>query len=361
MADVLITGAGGYLGRRIASAYLRETDLRPVLWLHAGPDLEERRRAVAAELGPDAGRVVWCAGDLADAEPFADVDTSELRSIVHSAAVTRFNVDAETARAVNEEGAAKALDLARSCDRLDSFGLLSTVYASGLTPGRVEETPLADGRAYANHYEASKHRAELDLEARGGDVPWRILRVATVVADDAGGGVGQQNAVHGTLKLLFYGLLSVLPGDERTPLYFVTANHVQAGVLAAMQRGRDGGVYHLSAKRDETIDLGGLLDLVMEEFGRDEDFTARRILRPLLCDESSFRGLEQSVLAMGGDVMADAVASIAPFAGQLFCAKDVATEELDRLLGSRPPSAEPLVRAVCGNLLATRWGRRGVA
>lgn len=80
--------------------------------------------------------------------------------MIHSAAVTRFNVDEDTARKVNTEGTEKILRFTNRCSSLEAFGLLSTVYASGLKAGAIEETPLDGSAGFANHYESSKWSSE---------------------------------------------------------------------------------------------------------------------------------------------------------------------------------------------------------
>ena len=86
-----------------------------------------------------ANRIEYAWGDLGADEPFAGVEPRRIRRIVHSAAVTRFNVDEETARRVNIEGTARLLGFAKRCENLESFGFLSTIYASGLRAGPIAE------------------------------------------------------------------------------------------------------------------------------------------------------------------------------------------------------------------------------
>ncbi|HEX6737310.1 MAG TPA: SDR family oxidoreductase [Vicinamibacteria bacterium] len=354
---VLVTGGDGYLGRRVARALLEEG--RAVrLWVHArdAAALEVRRQAAAAELGGFGRLLAWSGGDLRAAEPFAGVDPGELEAIVHAAAVVRFNVDAASADRVNVAGTARLAAFARRCPRLRFCGLLSTVYASGLAEGVVEEA-LLPRPAFANHYERSKWEAE-QLLAREEALPWRILRVATAIADDDGGGVSHHNAVHHTLQLLYYGLVSTLPGRPETPLYLVTADFVARAVRRLLENSEPHQVYHLAHRREQSLTLGGLLELAWEAFAAEPSFRRRRLLRPLFLDEPGFALLSGALTTFSGSVVGDAVASLSPFAAQLFRDKQVANARLLGALGHDPaPDAAALARATLAHLVRTRWGR----
>lgn len=354
---VLITGGDGYLGRRLARALLAE-GREVCLWVHAADAaaLEARRQAAAADLGGLGERADWKGGDLTAEEPFAGVDPRGLGAIVHAAAAIRFNVDPHTADQVNVAGTDKLLRFASRCPGLDFCGLLSSVYASGLAEGAVEEA-LLPRPTFANHYERSKWEAE-DLAARRADLPWRILRVATALADDESGRVGQYNAVHNTLQLLYYGLVSTLPGRPETPLYFVTRDFVASAVQQLLGRSEPHQVYHLAHRAEQSVGLGRFVELAWEAFSADESFRQRRLLRPLFMDETTFALLSGELAAFSGSVVSQAVTSVSPFAAQLFRAKQVRNDRLLRALGHDPaPDPEALARATCAYLVHTRWGR----
>ena len=282
-------------------------------------------------------------------------------AIVHAAAVTRFNVDAATARRVNVEGTARLLAFAGFCPSLEAVGLLSTIYASGLRPGLVEEAPLPDDAGFANHYESSKWEAEQLLVGPFRRLPWRIFRIATVIADDDSGEVTQFNALHNTLKLWYHGLLSVLPGDQATPVYLLTGDFAAQAIVEVMANGPSQRVYHICHSRAESLALGGLIDVAFDAFSESLEFRGRRILRPLLCDADSFAAFSDGMSCLGGPV-GQAVSSIAPFARQLFIAKDVCNANLVAALPAyRAPDPHRLVRETCRYLVAGRWGKEVAA
>ena len=359
MSHILVTGAGGYVGARLARRLLEQGDATLLLWVHAADEgeLQRKRARLLEQLGGPQPRVRVLGGDLCSPQPFADLAREPITHVIHSAAVTRFNVERELAQAVNIEGTRALLDFARSRRELEGLDFLSTVYSSGLRPGRIPEEPLDDQHGFANHYEWSKWEAERLVRERC-PVPWRILRVCTVIADDAGGAVSQQNAFHNTLKLLFYGLLSLVPGQPGTPLYFVTADYLEAALAELLERAPDGRVYHVSPDRAGALPLGELLELAFASFAQAEDFRRRRILPPLFVDREAFELLVAGVgSGVGSSVVGEAVASVAPFARQLFVDKHIVNERLLGATGSPPPASRPLIQAVCDHLVGTRWGR----
>jgi nucleoside-diphosphate-sugar epimerase len=198
--QILITGGDGYIGMRLARAYLELTDMPVLVWVRAGTleEFHSKRERLQQKFGRYESRIAYEWGDLVRDHPFDAVDPRRIRMIIHMAAVTRFNVDEDTAQRVNIDGTEKLLKFASRCDSLEAFGLLSTVYASGLKPGVIAEVPFENAGSFANHYERSKCASEQTLMRDFNYLPWRILRVATVVADDPSGRVTQFNVFHNT-------------------------------------------------------------------------------------------------------------------------------------------------------------------
>jgi len=354
----LITGAGGYLGGRLARHYLDTSDLELVLPVRSAARGDEIR----ATLGPlVANRVRCIPGDLEGPEPFSDLDgpwRARVTSVVHSAAVTRFNVDRDLATRVNVDGTAAVVALARKCPRLESFAQVSTVYATGLHQGPIREEPADDTAGFANAYEWSKWAGE-QLVIAADDLPWRILRVSTVIADDDTGVVTQYNAFHETLKLCFYGLLSLLPGRGDTPLYLVSGQFVVDAISRLTHPSSAGGIYHVSHDRAGALTLEEVLNLVFAQFECAEEFSKKRIMRPLLADEESFDLLVEGITPMAGSLVTQALNNVTPFARQLYVDKDLDNSRLRAALDDHTcPDPGALVADSCRHLVRTRWGRR---
>jgi nucleoside-diphosphate-sugar epimerase len=356
----LITGANGYVGGLLARRYLDRTDRALVLCARDAPGAGSEPPARAS-----AGRVRHLVADLSTPAAFAGVD-QQLRDriveIVHCAALTRFDLEAAPAQRVNVHGTEQVLRLATRCPNLESLGLVSTVYSSGLRAGRILEQAHDGTAGFANLYEWSKWAAEELLLSRYAGLPARILRLATVIADDDTGTVTQQNAFHTTLKLYFHGLLSLIPGRPSTPLYFVTGDFVARAVLELTDPRRPNGIYHVTHGRGDSLTLDEAISVAFEVFGSVEEFRRKRILRPLTVDRESFEVLAAGMTSLSGGLVGRALSSVAPFARQLYVTKELDNTQLRAALRAySAPDPELLVRRTCESLVRTRWGRHPVA
>ena len=358
MKRTLITGGGGHIGLAVAQRLVAEE--RPVcLFLHAESRAEAERKQARLEPLFDGhrGLVTFAAGTMRAGDPFADVPTQGVGQVLHSASIIRFNVEAADADAVNVAGARKVLSFARRCDGLEGFSLVSSLYATGLAAGLIPEALLPEAPGFANHYERSKWEAEA-VVAAAGDVPWRIFRVATIMADDDSGVYSQTNAVHNTLRLLYYGLISVIPGVPETPLYMVTRDFVASAIAALMAREATNRVYHVAHPLACNPSLATLLDIAFEEFAQDAGFTRRRVLRPLYTDLDAFQALATGMAGFQGSVISQALGTLAPFAPQLFITKDFETRLLQQdWPGYTPMTGTDVARAVVRQGLVTRFGK----
>lgn len=361
---ILITGADGYLGRRMARRLLAETSDRLVLTVRAADraHLDAKATALHRDLGSadsSAGRrVEVTAVDLGDDEPFASVRAAGITCVVHAAARTAFNQARADALEVNVLGTMRVGQFANRCPDLDRLLLLSTLFSAGRRTGGVAEAPHSGNDGFANHYEWSKREAETVLLETCPELPLSIVRLPTIVADDDTGAVGQYNVFHNTLKLFFYGLLSLVPGDRRARQYFATAELASRGMVYLMQPQVPGGFFHMAPGPDDAMELGEIIDVAFDVFESDPGFQRRRLLRPQFCDIESFRDLAEATQHLSASPMAQAFASVAPFAEQLFLDKAFENHRLTEAWpGFCVPKQRQLVESTCANLVRTRWGR----
>jgi nucleoside-diphosphate-sugar epimerase len=360
MSQVLITGGDGYIGRRFTRQLLEEQDVS--LWVRAKDqdEFKSKGQKLCHEFCDSKMHLRLHWGDLTSGEPFGTIEPSEVETIIHAAAVTRFNVDRELAQKINVDGTKKILEFAERCTNLKQFVLLSTIYSSGLKQGRIAEEPFDGLEGFSNYYEWSKWSAEQWVLSHFSHLPWKILRIATVIADSNDGKVKQQNAFHNTLKLIFYGLLSILPGKKETPLYFVTGDFVSTACNELLNDPQTAKIYHVAHTRDESLTLGELIDVVFEIFEQEPDFKKRRILKPLYSDRESFKLLVEAVNQFGGGVVNQVVSSVAPFSQQLYLNKEISNTNLKHSMKQYiAPNAAHLIANTCRDLVETRWGKAG--
>lgn len=359
--QVLITGADGYLGRLVAEKFLREKKSEVVLVVRASNDIElqAKRQKMTEYLKGFEGQYRIVQGDLRSEQMFSDIDPLNVTKICHTAAITRFNVEEDTATVVNNRGSELVYRWALKCPKLESFAYTSTLYSTGLHEGVIDERAFDSSAGFGNFYEQSKWNAETKLIEKYEGLPWQVYRVATIMCDDASGRVTQYNAFHNTMKLLYYGLVSLMPGDRETTLYFVTGDWVASGIFELMNKPYRHRIYNVAPAYEDALNLGQLIDITYQVFEESSDFKLRRILKPLFTDLKSFELLSQGVQGLGGDILNQALSSVTPFAKQLFLKKQVRNEKFvaDLSQQTRLPQMQDLVRSTVKYLVASRWGR----
>lgn len=354
MSTTLITGATGYVGQAIAARLLAATDDTLVCTARSAA----QRDLLLERLGPPAARrVAVVQADLAEEGCLDAVDAGSVTHIVHAAAVTRFGVERELARRTNLDGTARVCDLAIRCSNLERFVMLSTLYSAGRRQGAVREEPH-DEAPFANHYEWSKWAAERHALKTCGELALSVLRLPTVIADDATGKVSQYNAFHNTAKLFHYGLMPIVPGDPATPVSVGSAAFVTDAIAHLLLASSPPGIYHLCAGPEQTMTWGALVDQVFAVLQDDPGFRRRRVLRPLSCDEATFDEMLAAAGAMRGGPIHQGLASVAPFVSQLFLPKVFHNDALRAAWpGYWADDPASLVERVCHHLVRTRWGR----
>ena len=241
---------------------------------------------------------------------------------------------------------------------MDRYAQISTVYSSGLLSGVNEEVPYSPKGPFANHYERSKCEAESILLNEYHDLPYVLLRSATIIADDEAGKIVQFNVFHNTLRLLFLGLTSLMPGFPTTPIYLITGQFVTNAIFHILN-GRDTQhrIFNICYGRSHAIELGDLIDLVFHAFSLDETFRRRRILKPLFTNQEAFESLASVLDGMGGVIVRQALESIRPFSKQMFITKEIMNTNLQQAWPCyAAPDIQTLLSQVVAKLLETRWG-----
>lgn len=278
---LFLTGGTGFIGSRLARAWLRETEARVTLLVRPHGRSRDPLRGVEfiGGSGPArasfADRVDFVTGDLgAPGMGLAPEDTAALAGsvthIVHAGADLRFNLPLERARRVNTQGTAAVLDFARDCPDLAGFQYLGTAYVAGRRRDLVREEGAHGSTEHNNSYERSKFEAEILVGEAMGDLPATVLRPTIVTCDLEDGYCPETSAFYRLLTGLASGLLTVLPGRSDTLLDMVPVDFVVAAAFSLGRRPEAAGrFFHLSAGQENLISLGELSRLICRSFGRD--------------------------------------------------------------------------------------------
>jgi len=264
---LFLTGATGFVGGGLLRRLLAARPDRRVIALARHP-------AQSATLTADP-RVEAIVGDLTRADLGMDRSSRErlersVTEVVHCAAVTRFGLPIEAARAVNTEGTRRVLDLARRCRRLAKLGHVSTVYVSGRAPGLMAEGPAPRPvEGFCNSYQQSKHEAEaLVLEAMA-DVPSAIYRLSSIIGDSRTGRVQQWNHVHQLMRLFPQNILPVMPADPAAPVDLIASDWAIPALAHLFDESfAAGSIAHICAGGEASLTVRELVDLTRRAYER---------------------------------------------------------------------------------------------
>ncbi len=214
---VLVTGAAGLIGGEVCARLAARGHAVTAL-MHHNADVRDNRRRPVAGVTVVPGDVRQPGFGLA-AAPAVDL-------VIHSAAVTAFDADPAAYQAVNIDGTAHAIDVARAAGA--RLLHVSTAYVCGARDGVIAERDT--GTAFVNGYEASK--------AAGEALVWRsrmdfaIARPSVVVGDSASGAISRFENIYMIFKLIAEGRVRTLPAAAGASLDLVPIDHVAGGIVA---------------------------------------------------------------------------------------------------------------------------------
>ena len=237
---VFVTGAAGLIGgevtRRLVANGHRVTAL-----VHRNPEIRGNDGKAVADHAAIRGDLTLTKLGWSDGEHEAVACDHEL--IIHCAATTRFDLSDAQYRAVNVEGTARIIELARA----GGAALLhvGTAYVCGMRDGPVGEDDPPPETGFANGYEASKAAGEALITHSG--VPYAIVRPSIVVGEHATGVIRQFDAIYAAFKLIATGRVRHMAAHPDATLDFVPLDHVAAGIVAVADQitEADGGRFHL--------------------------------------------------------------------------------------------------------------------
>jgi long-chain acyl-CoA synthetase len=345
-ATVLLTGATGFLGSRIAQRLLAREGVT-VLALVRGPSGDEVRRRLERNwwdfpelVAAIGGRVQVVRGDVS--EPRLGLSEQEhgrlvraVTHIIHTAADMRLDGPIEELRRANVQGTANVLELARAVQTdhgLKRMSHVSTAYVAGGRTGDVPEDALSDDFGFSSRYELSKFEGErLVREAMPG-LPVSVFRPGLVVGDSKTGAIKTFNTLYFPLRLYLTGRLRVLPARPDLRVNLVPVDYVAEAVERLTFDERASGLYfHLTAPHSSLPTARELLDGVREWAGKNLGHRPPRALFvPLPVPAARGRYRTQRALNRKERGIFDALITLAPYFNER---RRFLRGNLDRLLG----------------------------
>ena len=251
MTTYFVTGATGFLGKRLVERLLRRHDTTAVHVL-----VRETSRHKAAVLWPDADRLHPVTGDLT--EPGLGVDPGALGPldhVVHLGAVYDLTAGEATNHAANVDGTRNLIAFATAANA----GLLhhvSSIAVAGDHRGRFTEADFDLGQQFSSPYHATKFQAEKLVREQ--PLPFRVYRPSAVVGDSR---TGEMDKIDGPYYFLpAISRLAALP--RRIPLAapdlgatnLIPVDYVVEAIEYLMHRDApSGSTYHLAAAHPQRL------------------------------------------------------------------------------------------------------------
>lgn len=287
----------------------------------------------------------------------------QVTGVLHAAAMTRFDQSLPSARRTNVAGTRNLIAFARSCDRLDRFGLVSTVYVSGKRTGDVRESERAHEAGFVNTYERSKYEAEGLIESER-EIPCAVYRLSTLIGDSLTGRTTHFTLPHKALRLMHLGLVPAVSGDPRC-LVDLLPTDIAAGAVVQLFAGSFQGrrTYHIVAGERNSFTLAEVIDASWAALSRyDPTWRDHPKPKPVIVPTAAFDLLVRSVAASNDLVAREVIATLTPFVAQFSHPKRFDAAALAAALpgyDATVPSIREVYPKVVDHCIRTSWGRRG--
>lgn len=277
MATVFFTGFPGFLGRELLPRLLKRSEHRAVCLVQGRyrPQAEQAVAVLEREYGV-GDRIELVEGDITLPDLGLGARLAELAAdtveVHHLAAVYDLAVGLELAEKVNVLGTRHVLDFCEKCPKLERHHYVSTCYVSGRYSGPFREGDLELGQPFNNHYESTKHCAEVEVRRRMDRIPTTIYRPAIVVGDSATGATQKFDGPYFAIRFVLKqpGPLSVMPlvGDPSATRFNVVPRDFVVSAIAALSARTDnvGVCYQLADPAPLTV--VELIDTMERETGK---------------------------------------------------------------------------------------------
>jgi thioester reductase-like protein len=211
MRNVFLTGFPGFIAGRLVEKLAPRSESITLL---SEERFVERARQQAAEVAAAAAvpaeRLKVVTGDITRPGLGLDAATAErleaqLDSVFHLAAIYDLAVPAELAERVNVAGTENVNRFVRRLPQLERYNYVSTYAVAGRRSGVIRESELEHDAGFFNHYEETKHRAEIAVRQLLADgLPVSIYRPGVVVGSSVDGRTAKFDGPYMLLKVLYH-------------------------------------------------------------------------------------------------------------------------------------------------------------
>ena len=254
--NYFITGASGFIGKRLTAKILARTDTTVYFLSRAtGPKGDKQRAALLEFWGVDEKRAVAVMGDMTQSDlgvSAADKKklSGKIRHFFHLAAIYDLKATAEEQQVGNIDGTRNAVQFANAI-KAGCFQHVSSIAAAGLYEGVWREDMFDEAENLDHPYFSTKHDSEgiVRKECAGA---WRVYRPGLVVGDSKTGEMDKIDGPYYFFKLI-QKLRKLLPpwmptiGIEGGRINIVPVDFVVDAMdhIAHLEKG-DGKAFHLT-------------------------------------------------------------------------------------------------------------------
>lgn len=247
-----ITGASGFIGRRLVKKLLERDD--SIVYFLVRSSEKDALAGLYEYWECDAKRAIPIVGDLTEPElGVVTVDRKKLGKktihFFHLAAIYDLSADADIQLKVNVEGTRNTVKFAEAIGA-KHFHLFSSIASAGMFEGLFREDMFEEAEGLDHPYFKTKHDSE-GIVRRECSIPWRIYRPAIVVGDSRTGEMDKIDGPYYFFKLI-QKMRKLLPawmptvGIEGGRINVVPVDFlVNAVDHIAHAKGEDGKCFHL--------------------------------------------------------------------------------------------------------------------
>lgn len=268
---ILITGAGGFLGRFILERYLREYPDYTLHLLEHGPFLEKLRDHLrnACPEAEDSGRVRVFEGDIT--QPGLGLDGAVRDTLkhttvaaIHLAALYHLAAPRDVLMRINVEGTRNMLDFCQELPQLERFAHVSTLAVAGTHTGVFDEKDFDVGQSFKNYYEETKFLSEKLVRERMPDFPASIFRPAVVVGNSKTGYIDKVDGPYYLLVAISRHLQFIMPDCGPVKNNIAPVDFVTDGLVDLFERGEDMRGVTIALMDPDPMTYNDFLDLACQ-------------------------------------------------------------------------------------------------